>query len=85
VISRENCPWCDRVRETLDAAGATYTEFKIERRAYHGHPVNMRSDAWADFLEALGLRTVPQVWRGTEYIGGSEALARYLAFNTNHT
>jgi glutaredoxin len=85
MIGKENCPYCDRVRELLDEVGAKYTEFKIERRAYHGHPVNMRSDAWADFLEALGLTTVPQVWHDTTHIGGSEATARYIARQFNHT
>lgn len=66
IIGRhEGCKWCDMAVQALRDAKHEFYFFD--------------ATGWAkEFLHTLGLKTVPQVWYGTKYIGGYEALVRYL-------
>lgn len=68
VFSREGCPFCVRAKGLLHDAEIGFEELVLNR----------------DFSESTiravsGASTVPQVFINGEYIGGSEALERYLA------
>ena len=68
VFSREGCPYCVRAKGMLHDAGIQFEELVLNR----------------DFSESTiravsGMTTVPQVFIDGERIGGSEAVAAYLA------
>ena len=66
IIGRSHdCKWCDMAERLLYDAGREYIFYEAE-------------GPLGGFLQCLGLTTVPQVWHGTKYIGGYEALVRYL-------
>jgi glutaredoxin len=77
VISKDDCPWCDKVFDLLDDRRHKYESFTI-------YPDD---DGLRFFLkEVLGHKTVPQVYeyqvnqgeRGWFHIGGYEDLKRHL-------
>jgi glutaredoxin len=75
IISKDNCPWCDKAKELMEKRGLTYKE------------VNVKENPWlrATMLKA-GLTTVPQVF--TSYgrlLGGYEALANFLGESAGKT
>lgn len=63
ILTKENCPWCERAKALIEKAGNTYAEFLVPE-----HPV------LRDFLYANGVRTVPQVFLDGEWIGTYEDL-----------
>ena len=66
IIGRsEGCKWCDVAKEIADEFGRPYVFYEAEGE--------MKT-----FLLDLGLTTVPQVWEGTQHIGGYQALVEYL-------
>lgn len=67
ILSSPTCPWCDRAKALLDSKGLPYKEFNVKE-----HPV------LADFIEANGLRTIPQVYHNGNHIGGFELLKNYM-------
>lgn len=68
MLTREGCPFCIKAKHMLKEAGLDFAEVPL--------PHTIRSKA----LGALaGAQTVPQVFVGGRLIGGSEALARWLA------
>ena len=66
IIGRhKGCKWCDMAEKALIDAKKNFYHFEAQGWA-------------AEFLDNLGLTTVPQVWHGTKHIGGYEALVEYL-------
>ena len=59
------CGYCERARQLLHRKGAGYTEISVE-----GDPTRR-----AEMIERSGRRTVPQIFIGTQHIGGSDELA----------
>jgi glutaredoxin 3 len=59
------CGYCERARQLLQRKGAGYTEISVE-----GDPGRR-----AEMIERSGRRTVPQIFIGTQHIGGSDELA----------
>jgi glutaredoxin 3 len=59
------CGYCERARQLLQRKGAAYTEISVE-----GDPGRR-----AEMIERSGRRTVPQIFIGTQHIGGSDELA----------
>jgi len=67
LITKPGCPFCQKAKEDLKAAGLDYEE------------VLMGRDASITTLRAMtGRETVPQVFIGGQHIGGSEELSAYL-------
>jgi glutaredoxin len=68
VISRNNCVWCDRVREYLkEHTGKEVFQYKIDE-----HPILL------DFVKAAGFKTVPVVFHNGVLIGGMEDTRDYI-------
>lgn len=69
VIGRHTgCKWCVKAEALLKNAGLDYEYLEV-------------NPTLAALLEAMGLTTVPQVWRGTEHIGGYEELLKWSSQN----
>jgi len=67
IISKPGCPFCAKAKQALTDAGMDYEEVLLGR------------DASITSVRAMtGKETVPQVFIGGNYIGGSEELASYL-------
>jgi glutaredoxin 3 len=68
VYSKDNCPYCVKAKNLLNAHGIEFTEIKIG--------VDITRD---EFLEAFpNARTVPQIILEGEHIGGYTKLVEYL-------
>jgi len=68
LFTKEGCPFCARAKKMLQERGLSYEEIVVGKNA------TIRS------LRAMtGATTVPQVFMDGKLIGGSEALADYLA------
>jgi len=59
------CGYCERARALLQRKGARYTEISVEGD----------SARRAEMIERSGRRTVPQIFIGTQHVGGSDELA----------
>ncbi|MDD3608379.1 MAG: glutathione peroxidase [Halothiobacillaceae bacterium] len=68
MFSREGCPFCIRAKGMLHDAGIEFDEIKV------GRDVTMRG-----VRAATGLETVPQIFIDGQHIGGSDALAAWMA------
>lgn len=71
ILTRDDCPWCDKAMDALDKRGEPYEAF-----LYTEHPMLVR------LLSKAGLKTVPQIWHEKEYIGGCSELYAYLDKDT---
>lgn len=67
IIGRDNCPYCDMAKTTLNDHGGVYHYFNTQE-----HP------EFRDFLIAMGFKTVPQVWRNGKYLGGFHELSAHI-------
>jgi glutaredoxin len=68
VLPEHTCPFGVRAKAMLEAAG-----FEVE-----DHILSTREEVEA-FKDEQGVATTPQVFIGSERIGGSDALEAYLA------
>ena len=65
VYSKDNCPFCDRAKQLLSNRGVEYTEINVSQ-----------NPEAREFLIEQGLRSVPQIYRGTTLIqGGYQGLS----------
>ncbi len=67
VYSRNVCPYCTQAKALLESKGIKYTEINIDTNA-----------AGRDVLLEQGLRSVPQIFHGSELIGGFDKLKVWL-------
>jgi glutaredoxin 3 len=67
IITKPNCPQCDRAKLMLDKKGKFYQAF-----SYDTHSMI------AKLMLAAGMTTVPQIWEDKTLIGGADDLGRYL-------
>ena len=65
VISLDDCTWCDRAEQLLLLSDH---DFLIENVS----PFTKR------LMLKAGLRTVPQIWKDDEYIGGYQELVDHF-------
>jgi glutaredoxin len=64
IYSKDNCPWCDRAKELMNAKGDTYNEIKIGRDVTR-----------EEFTEQFpNVRTVPYIIINEEVTGGYDVL-----------
>lgn len=67
VFSRDDCPWCDRVKALLEMKKVKY------------EVINLSNDKNSlDWFRDQGFRTVPQVYKGSKWIGGYEKVKDFL-------
>jgi glutaredoxin len=72
VIGRENCSYCDKAKDLLDAKGKEYVYVDITS----GDSVN--DAVWKKFLtQDMEVKTVPQVF---QLIGGFEELHEEIIY-----
>ena len=65
VYTKNNCPFCDRAKALLESKGVPFNSINIEEQP----------DA-REILVDLGLRSVPQIFKGTTLLpGGFQGLA----------
>lgn len=67
IITREDCSWCDKAKEALNNRGEPYEAF-----LYTDHPLIVK------LMITSKLKTVPQIWHESAYIGGCAELYKYL-------
>lgn len=83
IVTKLDCPWCDKAKELLNRHGLTYTAVVV----------NNKHELWSYFPEAS---TVPQIVDQREqqvHVGGYQELENYLGiapkrktvFNLNNT
>jgi thioredoxin reductase (NADPH) len=65
MYTKQDCPYCEMAKRLLLAKGQTWTEIDVE-----DDPA--RRD---EMIERSGRRTVPQIWIGSEHVGGFDDLA----------
>lgn len=69
IITKKNCPWCDKAKEALNQHKKFFVEFSLE-----SHTILM------SFLKVQGFTSVPQIWyQGDVIPGGYAGLENYLA------
>ena len=67
IITREDCSWCDKAKEALNNRGEPVMAF-----LYTDHPLIVK------LMITSKLKTVPQIWHESAYIGGCAELYKYL-------
>ena len=71
VYGKPGCGFCTRAKRLLDRMNLDYNYIDIDE------------DSQARFFvkEVIGTKKVPQIFKGTDYIGGYTELAAYLEDN----
>lgn len=68
IYSKDDCPWCERAKSLLQLHNIAYNEIKIGRDITR-----------EEFLEQVpNVRTVPQIFVGTNKLGGYDVLSESL-------
>ncbi|KAG7400756.1 hypothetical protein PHYBOEH_004562 [Phytophthora boehmeriae] len=67
VFSKTHCPYCARVKGTLDVLDAPYEAVELDTR-------DDGADIQGQLLELTGQRTVPNVFINGKHIGGCDAV-----------
>jgi glutaredoxin len=57
VVTKEDCPWCDKLKDTLRTEGITYEEISKQEAVEKGY----WNPEW---------KTVPQMWLYKRHVGG---------------
>ncbi len=68
VYTKENCQWCDRVKQLFNAVEIDYLEYKYNKDFN-------KSQFYDEFGEGA---TFPQVSIGSKHIGGCKETLQYL-------
>ncbi len=58
------CPYCIRARRLFDAKGAAYEDIRVDEDASQRQKM----------MELSGCSSVPQIWIGSQHIGGCDEL-----------
>ncbi|WP_261818063.1 glutaredoxin [Vibrio gallicus] len=81
VYGKATCPYCVKAKKRLDQAGIDYIYHDVVKESaalYRMIP---------EVKAHIGLKTpvtVPQIWMDSEYIGGADALEKWLTSDKNH-
>jgi len=65
IYTKGYCPYCSRAKSLLDAKGASYTDYEIDKQP------ELRSTM---IERANGGSTVPQIFIGSTHVGGCDDL-----------
>lgn len=71
LITKPDCVWCDGAKKLLFEKGEEYRAYDYEE-----HPMIVK------LMREAALKTVPQIWYNSEYIGGYAALEDWLSDDT---
>lgn len=66
IYSRDNCPWCAKAKELLEAKGLPYEELKLG--------IDYDKEQLRSKLGGIDRLTVPQIFHEGNYIGNYEGL-----------
>lgn len=66
IISAPDCKWCDKAKAQLTLKDLSFIELSVE------------SPLIRHLWKEMGFKTVPQVFKGPNHIGGYEDLVRHL-------
>ena len=64
VYSSDYCPYCMRAKQLLQSKAVAFDEIKVD-----GKPA-----VRAEMAQKAGRTSVPQIWIGTQHIGGCDDL-----------
>lgn len=64
IYTRRYCSYCVRAKQLLDQLGVEYTEIPVD-----GNP-----QAYQESIDESGRYTFPQIWIGSEHVGGCDDL-----------
>ena len=67
IVSRPDCKWCARAKAHLAVRGVEFDE-----------QIMVTRQEQLNFKDWSGEDTFPQIWDGTQHIGGFDQLKRYL-------
>ena len=71
IFTKPGCPYCASAKALMETSNLRYEEISV------GHDASLRS------VRAITNKdTVPQIFIGSEYVGGSEELESYIATRT---
>lgn len=65
IYTKGYCPYCRRAKSLLDAKGAQYTDYEIDKQPELRDPMIERAN---------GKSTVPQIFIGDTHVGGCDDL-----------
>jgi glutaredoxin 3 len=68
VYTKDYCPYCDKAKNTLKAEGLSFEEIDITNKP----------DLYVELKNKTGHMTVPQIFVGDEFIGGSDDLEKKI-------
>lgn len=69
MITKDNCPWCDKAKTLIKEKGGQYAERNI------GDP--LFGNEYKQTLRENKLTTVPQIWYNEVLIGGYTDLEKW--------
>lgn len=75
LLTKHGCGGCDRAKMLLSMAEIEYRSYDVTQ-AHELEVINMKA-----FMEANGLRSLPQIFNGAEYIGSDRELAQWIKEN----
>ena len=64
LYTKDYCPYCIKAKNLLDSLGATYEEIDI----------TSTPEVIMELAKKSGMRTVPQIFRGDECLGGFDSI-----------
>jgi glutaredoxin 3 len=64
IYTTETCPYCQRAKRLLQKKNVPYEEIDV----------SSDDDARTRLMQSTGRRTVPQIFIGDHYVGGSDEL-----------
>ena len=68
IVSRDDCPWCDRAKEMITRHGHHYNEVNV--------PQSLSREEFMNLVEKhKTTKTVPKIFLGSKLIGGYDDLA----------
>ena len=70
IYSRDDCPWCKKTKELLEAKGLPYEELKLG--------IDYERDELAAKLDNTDRLTVPQIFHEGIHLGNYEALRNLI-------
>lgn len=70
IYSRDDCPWCEKTKELLEAKGLPYEELKLG--------IDYERDELAAKLDNTDRLTVPQIFHEGIHLGNYEALRNLI-------
>lgn len=70
IYSKSDCPWCEKAKKLLDSYNFPYEEKVLN--------IDYTKEELAKLLPENTKITVPQIFRGDQYIGGYDTLLGYF-------